>query len=710
MSTPSSQRPFRHSIRFKLLLVALTLLVIPWAGYRYIQETENFLRNAQRDMLLGTAQAVAATLHNRGEMFHRSNDRPDISAYDSHIYVHPLDSDIQLDGYTEDWEPYLRNFWRQGNEEPGWFEYLVGERKEYLYLLFQVEDERIVYQQPGETRTDQSDYIDISLERPEGGLARYRITTTGPGWVNAQLLSNFLRDPYPVEKEMRIKGEWQETENGYVVELRLPRRLLGQRIALGVGDVDDPATRALAGRVTTAPMEELDSLGGMVRPNPQIEEIIHRLEHENARIWVLDRNRRVLARQGQLIPPADYNQSEEGPSVLLAPLFRLVLGQPSSLFRDERASVWQIKGPEVDAALGGNGETRLRSTPDAKAFVLSAAWPVHSNGQVVGAVLVEQSTNQILSLQNEAMERLIGITLVFFAGTGLVLLGFASFLTGRIRRLSNRVEKAVTPDGRILSKLKAGKSRDEIGDLDRSFSSVLNRLYEYNHYLEAMASRLAHELRTPLTVVKTSLENMEPEQDTEAKGRYLSRAREGVGRLETILHRMREATRLEQLLLEIEPERFNLSELLHMARENYATAFPDTAFDLELPAGPVQIHGAPELISQALDKLVNNALDFHTPGTPIRLALTSTEDGRVELSVSNQGPPLPQSMEKELFSSMISVREPKEKQEEPHLGLGLYLVRLICEFHGGRAGASNLEDGSGVRFNLSFPPEAVPDS
>jgi signal transduction histidine kinase len=201
---------------------------------------------------------------------------------------------------------------------------------------------------------------------------------------------------------------------------------------------------------------------------------------------------------------------------------------------------------------------------------------------------------------------------------------------------------------------------------------------------------------------------MEPAQQAEEKQRYLSRAREGVERLEMILHRMREATRLEQLLQEIEPERFNLSELLNMARENYATAFPHARFELELPADPIHLNGAPELISQALDKLVNNALDFHTPDTPIRLALSATEAGHAKLSVINQGPPLPQKMEQELFSSMISVREPKEKTEEPHLGLGLYLVRLICEFHGGRAEAANLEGEQGVRFSLLLPAETAP--
>jgi len=40
---------------------------------------------------------------------------------------------------------------------------------------------------------------------------------------------------------------------------------------------------------------------------------------------------------------------------------------------------------------------------------------------------------------------------------------------------------------------------------------------------------------------------------------------------------------------------------------------------------------------------------------------------------------------------------------EPHLGLGLYIVRLIAEFHGGRVAAANRPDGSGVVFELCFP-------
>jgi signal transduction histidine kinase len=61
-----------------------------------------------------------------------------------------------------------------------------------------------------------------------------------------------------------------------------------------------------------------------------------------------------------------------------------------------------------------------------------------------------------------------------------------------------------------------------------------------------------------------------------------------------------------------------------------------------------------------------------------------------------------------LFESMVSMR--RETTKDPHLGLGLYIVRLIAEFHGGRASAANREDGSGVVIKLSFPLATPPET
>jgi signal transduction histidine kinase len=94
-----------------------------------------------------------------------------------------------------------------------------------------------------------------------------------------------------------------------------------------------------------------------------------------------------------------------------------------------------------------------------------------------------------------------------------------------------------------------------------------------------------------------------------------------------------------------------------------------------------------------LDKLVENAVDFAASGTAIRIVLKNDAVLRVE----NQGTPLPDAIRESLFDSMVSQRE-EPAGGTPHLGLGLYIARLIAEFHGGRLLAENLPGGAGVAF------------
>jgi signal transduction histidine kinase len=155
---------------------------------------------------------------------------------------------------------------------------------------------------------------------------------------------------------------------------------------------------------------------------------------------------------------------------------------------------------------------------------------------------------------------------------------------------------------------------------------MMERLREYNHYLEQLARRLSHELRTPITVVRSSLDAMELDQSADDQGIYLSRARDGLRRLDVIISRMSEATRLEQALQESEPERFDLREVIGASVEAYRLAWPHREFHYEAPDRPCSIHGMPDLVVQMLDKLAGNALDFATPDTPIEIAIEG--DGR----------------------------------------------------------------------------------
>ena len=431
----------------------------------------------------------------------------------------------------------------------------------------------------------------------------------------------------------------------------------------------------------------------------EIETIIKGLRRSSARIWVIDHHRRLLALEGSL-----HAKPEEGDRSFLEPFFSLILQPPREDFEDALPEDVLSGGREVYSALSGIPSARWRKTTDERAVILSAAHPIWNGDEVIGAVIAEETTNAVVSLTNRALEKLIAVTLaVFIFGAGTLFL-FASSLSRRLSRLRNEAEQAIDAQGRVAQHFQATRDGDEIGDLSRSFGAVLGRLGEYNAYLERMADRLSHELRTPVAVVSSSLENIKSGAPAQDISIYIERAEEGVKRLNRILTRIAEASRLEQILRNAEREPFDLGRVVSGCVAGYAGAFASHRFDLRLAERRVEMLGAPDLIAQALDKLVENAMDFSLPDHPILVTIDRSENEAV-LSVSNSGPLLPETMQGRLFESMVSLRS-GASATTPHLGLGLFIVRLIAEFHRGRAEALNRPDGSGVLFRMVLPLES----
>jgi signal transduction histidine kinase len=132
----------------------------------------------------------------------------------------------------------------------------------------------------------------------------------------------------------------------------------------------------------------------------------------------------------------------------------------------------------------------------------------------------------------------------------------------------------------------------------------------------------------------------------------------------------------------------------------YRQTFAEHRVETQVPSEPCMIDGSPDLIAQLLDKLMDNAAGFTQPAGRITLAL-DVEPRNYKLSVSNDGPPLPPQLNDRLFESLVSSRSSSDGK--PHLGLGLYIVRLIADFHGSGVTATNLSDDAGVVITLEIP-------
>jgi two-component system sensor histidine kinase ChvG len=681
------------SIRLQLLVVALSTLMLPWAGWHYARELEAALRGSQEQSLLSSAGTIANALSAQPQRVFRNADLRAFDARGGDLYVHPLLNQPLLDGYREDWgiawDPALLP------TVNGYHARLqAGSTERYLYLYIEV-DEAHFAPEPNAVRPGQEhfDRVDVWLAREDGSTQNYFFATTAPGLTAAQYVAKDAAaaatdaDTARIVPETRIQAYWLQTAQGYHLEARIPLSFIGSRLwtqvheGSGKGSAGfTPAADAGGGRLFFA-TDGLDGLlGTFIR--------------DGTRATVIDNNALELGSAGQVAAqPLDADDDTHGS------WYRAWLETDASSLPPLTVSGGKFGGESVRSALAGEPHTQWVRGDDGR-LLLTAAAPLIVEGVARGAVLLEQNGEQMLELRTQAFTRLFTLTLLATATAMIVMLLFAAWITFRIGRLRNAADSAVGNDGKIRLSMPGSRSGDEIGALARGFERLLARLNEHTQYLRTLGGKLSHELRTPLTIVRSSLDNLESQDVQDEQRAYITRAREGTQRLQTILTSLGAAARVEESIKQAERANFDLRDLISSTVAAYRDGFPANSFVLHVPDDPCFLRGAPDLIAQLLDKLIENAVDFCPPAGRIHVGLARAP-GNYLLAVDNDGPRIPDEVLKHLFESLYEQRSGRD--DKPHFGLGLYIVRLIAEFHGGTASAANREDGGGAVFTVVLP-------
>lgn len=660
------------SLRTKLLLLALSTLVLPLAGWTLARQFEALLREGQAQVQLASAQMLTRAVVAQA----RALPEPGPA-----LFVQVSEAPLMLDGYDEDWRA-------QGLASqvpaPG-LRVALALAGGQLHLFAAVPDRTPVRADADGLRAAHADQLLLVLE-DAAGLHRLRLASAAPGPLQAKVLS----DP---DAAPRVLGEWQETGDGYQMELRFPAGYLPERIGFEVLDFNDPALPPQ--RSGTAP--DLPEGRWLVQQAPvSLQQLLQHLVPDGVRASLVQSDGWVLARGGHFEQGSGHERAGFWRRLLyraLTPEAPLPLPDPAAGLERERVELWQ--------ALAERPAFAWYALERGQGLLLSTAVPVRVEGRTRAALVLERPSESLL-LGGRALTGLLLASVLAMSLVGLVLFAFAGHLSGRIRVLSRAAERATSRAGRnARAGFDASTAGDELGDLSRSFARLLEEVEAYSGYLQGLAGTLSHELHTPIAVVRSSLENLEAEPLADAARTYVARARDGVERLGAIVRAMSQASRVERAIDDAEDEEFDLAALLADCAEGYRALLAPRTLQIDLPESNVPFRGAPDLIVQALDKLIDNARSFCPPDGWVRLMLLFSEAG-IELAVANSGPPLPDAMQERLFDSLVSLRGAAQRADgnSPHLGFGLHVVRLVAQRHGGQARARNLPGGEGVEFRL----------
>lgn len=653
------------TLRSRLIVISVLMLGLPVAGWQVVKSLEQALRDSYQQTLIDTAAAAA------GELSIGNDALPGPDA----LYVHRADRVLQVDGFADDWTAWLEHAQTLTNGDDGTrFELSVAERRNRLRLLIRALDDELVLSGPDRPPGDR---IEIGFETANG-TDRVRIAPVAPGWLSFKSGDGAVRG----------QAALQPGERTWTLELRIDEPTSVDAMALRLIDVD------LDGSVATQTESSETTMRPLARPSPELSQRFAALLPRQTRGWVTGPDGWVAGRAGRDFESVSPSDGSERDGVLATATARL-LGIVAERSPQRSGEIARLE----PAALTGAPAARWFQLPAGDGFVISASAPIRDNDAIVGHVIIERPADRFMTRAYRALLQLFvfGVAgMLLMAG---ILVGFAGRLSNRIRRLRNAVDSAVSADGRVHGSVAASEGGDEIADLARSVSGMVTRQREHQDYLRTLSGKLSHELRTPLAMIRSSLDNLAEVDDEASRARYRQRAEAGCQRLQETFQAMSQAARIEESLSDEAMTRLDLGALVERYVAGIGQTFVSHRFAAVVPAeGTAFIDGAADQLAQLLDKLVDNAVSFAPDGSRIVLRVVPMHRN-LALQVDNPGSRLPDIEADRLFESMTAARA--EEGDGLHLGLGLFVVRMIAQRHGGRVRAMNR--GDGVRFQVEFP-------
>lgn len=349
---------------------------------------------------------------------------------------------------------------------------------------------------------------------------------------------------------------------------------------------------------------------------------------------------------------------------------------------------------------GQYGARSTRSNPDdERSTVMYVAAPIMDGDKLIGVLSVANPNASIQPFIDKSQKNILKQGWILIAASFLIGLLVTFWFTRSLDRLG-KYAKAVSAGERVVL---PDLGRNEMGELGDALDTMRKKL-DGKQYVEQYVQTLTHEMKSPLAAIRGASEILEENPAEADRIKFLDNIRTQSLRLSEMIDKMLALASVEYRQNEIEKKPLSLgllcAEVLNGFGQGANKKINDKKIHLQhddLP-GDAVIQGDAFLLTQALQNLLDNAIDFSPEQGVIHLSVDS-DQSHYCIKIRDQGAGIPDYAIARLFERFYSLPRPDTGQRSS--GLGLSFVKEVALAHKGEITLVNHPEG-GVLASLSL--------
>ena len=384
----------------------------------------------------------------------------------------------------------------------------------------------------------------------------------------------------------------------------------------------------------------------------------------------------------------------------------IVNAQGTVVFDSQQQALGQDHSRWNDVVRTLRGEYGARSSAvspdDPNNTVMHVAAPIRDGQKIIGALTVSRANQRLEPYIAHSQQRILRWSWGLLGGALLAGVMFSWWIASSLSRLQRYAQSVARGERVSLPAMGRLSGNTEFSDLAHALERMREKL-EDKAYVENYVHTLTHELKSPLAAMRGAAELLQEPMPDADRQRFAANIERQTLRLQALVDKLLNLAEVEQLrhLKNSEPV-----DLVALTRQAVQTLEPrwrlkGLRFPCDIGDEPMLVCGDRFLLAQAMQNLIDNAIDFSPPGGDITCTLVREGSGWVTWSLRDQGPGMPDYAVARVFERFYSL--PRSDTQEKSSGLGLCLVKEVSDLHGAQVRVENVENPRGCLATWRLP-------